>query len=254
MANIRTIYENLIDLAGCAISATSEETTLPAENVAHVLRTLVWRATGDASETITFDLGQGYTVDSVALISHNFTSAATITYQSSNVSDFSVLVTNQALTWREGIIFGFVTSANVRYHRFTIADAANPDTYVEIGRIFIGEHYSPEKNFHLDYTTGKIDLSAVTEAEEGNYFSDEKSKRRKINLGWKSPISINLTEREKFEAFWEHVGRTKDFILFLDHENKPSWAYYGRIRTDVQFRNVRYGNWYEVSLDFQEAI
>lgn len=125
---------------------------------------------------------------------------------------------------------------------------------MEAGGIFIGEHFEPDTNFHVNYVTGIKDLSLTTEAEEGNFYSDEKNQRRKISLSWKSPISIDSDDRDGFEAFFRYSGTKKNFLLFLDYEGKPDWVYYGRMRKDMDFSNVSSHDWYEVSLDFEEAL
>lgn len=253
MGKFRTIYENLVDLAA-AISASSEETDLPATNVAHPFRTYKWRATGDSNETITIDLGSEYSVLAVALIGHNFSSGAAIKYQSSNDSDFDPLIADEALTWRNGIIFKFLTSNSARYHRVNIQDASNPDGYVELGRLFLGDYFEPVKNFHMRFSDGGDDLSTVSPSEGGQIFGDEKSERRKLGLNWTAPVSMNNDDKQDFQAFVQSVKTTRPFVLFLDHELLPAEVYYGRLVNRPTFQNQNNLSWWETTIEFEEAL
>lgn len=254
MANIRFIGQNFVDLTTASISATSEVTTLPVENVQTGLRTQVWRTTGATSATVSIDLGQSYTTDSIAIISHNLSTDATVTYESATMASFATLLTQCTISVQDGVMFKFLDSQTARYHRINFQDADNTDGYVEMGRIFLGKYFEPEVNFHENYTTRLSDKSITTESEGNNYFSDEKQKRRELKLTWANPITLDLTDREGFEELFNYVGTSKDFILFMDYVNYPLWTYYGRFARDIEYRNVHSNDWYEISLDFSEAL
>lgn len=255
MAKVRFAYENLIDLDGISIAASSEEEDLPVSNIAHPFRTYVWRSTDDTSETITIDLLSAYSVLCAAIIAHNLTSGATITYESSNDSGFSTLIADETLTWRSGVIFVFLTSNTARYHRFTFADASNPDGYIEIGRAFLGNYLEPEgRNFHEKYTDGGEDLSLISSAEGGQVFGDEKSEKRKFGFNWTSPITLNNNDKGAFQDFFQTVKTTVSFLLFLDYYLLPNEVYYGRLSARPTFTNQNNYNWWETSIEFEEAL
>jgi hypothetical protein len=170
------------------------------------------------------------------------------------MASFATLTTQCTVTPRAGIIFAFLDSQNDQYHRFNFQDASNSDGYIEMGRVFIGEYFEPGDNFHENYTTRVADKSITTESEGNYFFSDEKEKRRELMLSWTSPISLDLTDRENFEELFDYAGTSRDFILLMDHANQPGWTYYGRLKRDPVYRNVHSNDWYEMTLEFVEAL
>ena len=70
MSKIRFLWNNLADIA--ALTPSSELSSLPAKNIQHPHRKLVWRTATDNLEWVEMNLGAAYTVKGVALINHNF--------------------------------------------------------------------------------------------------------------------------------------------------------------------------------------
>jgi len=254
MGKFRTIYENLIDLSEAMISASSEEEDLPVANIAHPFRSYKWRTTGDSDETATIDLAAEYNPLAVAIIDHNLTSGAVITYESSNDADFDPLISQETLTWRAGIIFLFLATNSARYHRINFQDSSNPDGYIEIGRVFLGDYFEPTKNFHMNYSDGGDDLSVVSAAEGGQLFGDERDERRKLGLNWTAPVWMNNDDKLDFQAFVQSVKTTRSFIIFIDHELLPGEVYYGRLANRPTFTNKNQLNWWETAIEFEGAL
>lgn len=74
--NIRFLYANLLDISNAELSASSEASTLPIENLLNPLKCIPWRTTGVDYEFVDIDLGEAYMAQAFALTGHNFTADA----------------------------------------------------------------------------------------------------------------------------------------------------------------------------------
>ncbi len=87
-------------------------------------------------------LPQGISVDTVAILSHNLTTSASITMEGSSVSDFASIgeTIYLSVTKYQDIYYIAPTYPNQqwRYWRITISDPTNPDDCLKIGTIIFG--------------------------------------------------------------------------------------------------------------------
>jgi len=117
----------------------------------------VWRS--DAETLVTLDcdtqVPQGVIVDTVAIINHNMTRGARLYLRGSNTEDFSILGHYSEIEVFNNNIFHCIPLPSqasfplLRYWRFEIQDATNPDGYIQIGAIVFGscDLFSLKENF-----------------------------------------------------------------------------------------------------------
>ena len=118
-----------------AITASQEAAGYPASRLTDRSTSLPWRSTGISGVTITATFPSSTAVYGVALLETNLTSAATITWQTSN----------DGATWSAGIpvggIYGgvayrvYTPGPTGKYHRLTITTAVG--SYIEVGEVFL---------------------------------------------------------------------------------------------------------------------
>jgi len=63
------------------------------------------------------------------------------------------------------------TPKTYRYWRVDLIDAANPDGYIEVGRLFAGSAWSPTYNAQYGAMLGYEDRDQVTEMDSGSEYS-----------------------------------------------------------------------------------
>jgi hypothetical protein len=106
-----------------------------------------------APNTITVDLGSAQEVKAIIIYDHNFTSAATITLEADAAATFDSGAGgnpqfSEAITWNDEKIVHYLSAATTkRYWRLKVTDAANPDTYIDIGELFLGSYLELSKNY-----------------------------------------------------------------------------------------------------------
>lgn len=120
-----------------------------------------------ASTKIRADLGVARSVGVLSLIGHNLTAAATVQWKGGTTPGATDVYNPGALPMtfaavtaedREGINFPVITippaAQTARYWDCDIVDTANPDGYVQIGRLWIAGAYKPTTNMAVGAALG----------------------------------------------------------------------------------------------------
>ena len=207
------------------ITSSSETGDLVDDNIIHDFIGKPWRTTGDSSEWIKFDLATATKLTCIGIFGHNFTSAATVTLEANATDSWGAPSYSQALTIAvdgDSVVFDrlvFFLDQTYRWWRLTVVDAANPDTYIQIGRIMAGEYYEPPRSVSQGFTIAVMDPS-----EGGGQAGQQAAYRQqpKYRQAQAAFAFINQTQRDKFEALFRKIGRTEPLILALDPSTRAS--------------------------------
>lgn len=114
----------------------------------------------EAPNTITITLDAEAQIDALVLYDHNFSSAATIVLWGDDAatfdSDGGSPQVIEAVTWAANKILHYLAAADrtKKYWQLRITDAANPDTYIEIGELFLGSYMELSANYVEGYSKG----------------------------------------------------------------------------------------------------
>jgi len=185
--NTRLLYENLIDLSGVTIAASSEGSDLPASNVAHPFPSRVWRTgTSTAAEWVKFDLGSAKAVGAVVIYNHDLTGSDTLIRLQGNSSDsWDTPAVSITLVWAEDVIKYFLPAAQTyRYWRVTFTKSASGETR-DVGRIYLGPVVVLDEDPDYDnYQVEYVDLSESEEALGGQLWTDERGEYRRVQFAY----------------------------------------------------------------------
>lgn len=204
MGNTLIGYGNYIDTA--TLTNGSFFASLPLNNLrnhqlARIART---SSTALSATIIDIDIGIGQIVQVFSALNHNFTLQATYRLRGSNDPTFSTTVydsgasftpvwpavfSTSSLEWESdnfwtgqyqaSQIVGYPWHLNIligmplylRYWRFEINDIGNPAGYVQLGRIFIGNAWSPSNGVPFGFSLGWEDPTTVqTSLSSSEYF------------------------------------------------------------------------------------
>lgn len=206
MANLRILFRNLVDTATVTASPALASGN-PETNLQDQRRKKTARSTSTASQELRFSWSSAQTVNMAATRYHNLTASAQLaapTYSDSafttsidanaaaNCFAYTGLDANDVLTEADFRILKntarYLTErSNVQSMKLTITDAANPDGYFDISRVFIGKALT----FTYNPPWGGVplaieDLSENTDMADGSIVTDKREKRRRIdlNLEW----------------------------------------------------------------------
>jgi hypothetical protein len=172
--NVRFIWDNLADTA--TATADEEAGTLLIGNTQEDEKAAVWRSTTDGSQDIDYRWSAAQDIDSICFAWTNFTSAATIIVYgySTEAGDTDLVFTSATTSPDTGLTIGNVTAqvwlttnySTIKHIRITIADAANPDGYLEVSRVCIGKRIEPVVNANQNgFTIGWKEQTRPVRAE-----------------------------------------------------------------------------------------
>jgi hypothetical protein len=251
---IRYLWQNLIDLSGATLIASSEVSTLPVSNIKHPFRTYVWRTTGCSSEYVIADLGSAYGIKAVCFINHNLTSDATIKLQANSTNNFDDPPFETTLSWHEDTIIKCFDQQTYRYWRLWVQDPGNSAGHIEIGRLFLGSYFEPSRNFVYGWEHRIIDPSRMDTSEGGQEFADIEDAYQIIYVSFESGSVVTDSDKEEYEYLLNHCGRNRDLFIALDYDNHPDdWTFYGKfVNSNFNFRNF-FSEYYETGFEFKEA-
>ncbi len=248
MSNVRFLYTIKTDQA--TISASSAVAGLPVANVAQEFVGKVWRSTADTGQWVKFDLETAQKVTMLAIFGHNLTSGATIKLEANTTDSWALPPYSHTLTWNALAIVEFLDQT-YRWWRISIEDGANPDGYIEIGRICAGEYYEPAVNVVETVQKSLVDPSTVEESDGRNEWSVERTKYRTYEVQF---WDIDATQQGELETMFRAVGITRPLVFALDPDEYPEEeTIYCKIKGSLSraMKALRYG---DIPLSFEEKV
>ena len=245
MAKIRFMYNNLIDPATSVVTANSEDTDYPLTNLKVDLFSTHYRSTGDAAEWIKIDLGAAMAVDVIAIRYHNLTAGATLTLEGNAADAWGAPTYSQVIAITDDVIIYFLASTQTfRWWRLTIADAANPDGVIKIGRPFLGSYFEPTWNFLAPRKSPIVDPSIKMYSSGGGKHVEKENTYRAPVYEWGL---VNAADYASFEAMFEAVGANKAFFVCenADHATPETVTFYLEGLADNWGMGNAYGVYYQ---------
>lgn len=211
------------------------------------------------SEFTRLDLGTASNVQAFALIGLRnqgiqLTSDAVVTLQGNTTDVWTSPQYEQVLDWKDDVISVFdvdgLFSGGLRYWRLEIEDPSNPDGYIEISKIYLGEIYVTVQGcVQFPLQSDYIDLSQTELSEMGVAFSNTIQKTQVHTLQWNN---VTKTENEEFDDFISNYGTSFPFFISIDPEgvfssDASKWIKYCRFnsmpRSILQTPNNFSSNW-----------
>lgn len=207
--NIRFLWENKWTAA--TITANSAATGYPATNTQHRWKTYCWRSTDDTAEWIKVDLTTAQNIKALVINNHNFTGDATLKIQAhADNLNWGGPDLDDTLSITTGKVVKFWDdNQSYRWWRISIADAANTDTYVKIGHVFLGSYFEPTENYQ-HRTVAMIDPSVVKKSSGGQISANEKTHYKTISYTFPS---LTAAEVVILKSIFDEVGISKCWYI-----------------------------------------
>jgi hypothetical protein len=227
MNNFRILWDNLWDDA--TLSVGSENPEFPATNTQHRWHTRTWRTSGESGTLIDAeiisDLGEAKDIKAFVIKNHNFSmieSGDELRIQANNVDAWGAPPLDVVLPVTEGQIVRFWNTArSYRYWRIVMTDILNPDGYLEIGRIFLGDFF--EFYYHFKTKTKTFsDMSIVKKSDGGQISSDQKNRFRTWEYDFDA---IKKEELDDLWDIWREIGLSTDYFICENPEEDELYKY-----------------------------
>ena len=281
-------YPNWLDATATVLSGGSWEAALPLANLQDERLAKVARSTDAdlASTIVNVDFSDQKYLYVIALPKHNLTIDALIRVRLSNNSDMSsptydtgwleayprIYPSDMPLwddpgTWDgylaqddydRGYTFGWphilTDPTNGRYLRLEINDTANPDGYVDLGRLVTASGYIPIINFEVGAQLGWQTSSTSVESDGGATYHDERSRRRVFNC-----VLANQSEDEAMVHLFEIMrlkGTSLQFYFVYDIDDTIHLARRSFICTMKELSRmvIAYASWMDQPVSLVEEL
>lgn len=217
---------------------------------------------------VDIDLGSAKAINLFAAISHNATSAGT--WQIKGATSQANLTSSPGYNPGAGSLWpvtgkpdlpGKLTSIKFlaaaqtfRWWRIEFTDAANPDGYFDVGRIYVDGAFQPARNLAYGWQVLPIDPSTEIETIGGQSYVTPRPIKSVLRL--RLPA---LTEDEAMGralAMQKSLGIQKDVLAIRDPD-ATTWLQqqmvYGRLQTLPGVTNTRF-KIYETAFDVKEML
>lgn len=217
--------------------------------------TTLWQLQCDSGQSNTF-------VDTIAILSHNFTSSARVEFQASDDVNFSsIKYTVDLNVTTENIYYCPEKLNNIpaRYFRFVIQDPTNPDTDgLKIGTIVFGSALvlEPSEQFINPLTFGLRHYKDTLATEGFTSTSNDRALRKFLNLTF-TQLKINGTN---YQLLREYILEAKTDLkcLVIPRPTRPeALAVFAKLSQmpEESHNAVDDDNWrIDLTLDWDESL
>jgi hypothetical protein len=242
------LYDDKIPTA--TLTQSTEATNYGKANIASDLLTEQTRTTVDTSSTFAADLGAATACGGTVITGHNITSGATVLLiEADDTSDFTSIDFTQNFVWNAGHMpLKFAATQTWRYWRLRVADAANPDTYIAIGKWSLGPVSQLSRNYYWDWPETYRTFGDTIVGSTGNTQTVRRATSRVFDLSFMN----GNTDRALLRTIW-NASQGLNIWAFLDYDLHPNeltiWGKMQPLRTTE--RNV--GLWPQ-SFQFVEEV
>jgi hypothetical protein len=247
------MFDNKVDSA--TLTEQSEDANYPAENVQDTSLIKVWRSATVAGVYVTIDAGTGATIiaDAAIVAGHNLTaSSETHILAGSTESALTAAATiDTTMTYRSGIILNYFTSTTERWWRFTFEDASNTNSYLSVGRLFLGLKLDLSPSAAEEFALNRVRNDNTVYSLTNQAYSDKGVEH--IEVGYKFP-QITDTLKTSVEAMFDTVGKhTPIFFTNFNTDFSIIEPIYCIITSDLAFTRKHAGIGWEWQLNLREV-
>lgn len=208
---IKFYYYNLVDQSSTVITGGNQNASFPASNLKDPRRTKVYRST-TATDSVVFDFITTEAVDSILVKDHpslGFGFNGSLTIEANATDSWGAPAFSTTLTPSTEFGFGLLTLSTPQTYRYWRITGTGT-SYFELGKIFIGSYFQPQRNLGNSFSFRERDLSDVSQNRYNQRFIDE-IPSQKILSG-----NINLIDKDNVDSFF-------DFINYVGIR-KPFWV------------------------------
>lgn len=242
MGNLVLATPHIFDAA--TIDNATEDAAAPATNLQLMSARKFWQAPDPAAANMEIDLGAAKTINLVAGLFANATSAATWRIRAAAskaelTGGPTILDTGAVTFWasagletwdRTHGLYWNAAGVSARWWRLDFDDGANPDGVFRMGRLYIDAAFQGAHNFNYGANFGFDDKTKVNETLDGAIDTVPGRKIPALDL-----TLDFLSEAELFANHYEiarRQGHGKDVLVILDPDEATylmQMIYYGRL-------------------------
>jgi hypothetical protein len=274
------IYPCLTDSAALTPTGAAWQMPLAALQDRRLSKVARSANTALANTALNADLGSLQTIGGIAIVRHNLSLSATWRARVSANADMSDALYDSgwlegwgriyafgSLPWGSpnwwdgkmlesarksypGMLVDLIPELVVgRYLRIEIADEANADGYVELGRLYVGGLWSPQINASYGASTQWNTATTSDQAIDGTEYFDRREGLRS------SSFNIDhLTNAEAFGQLFEMqrtLGTDKQVLFMMDPDDSENFLRTSYLGTFKSLNPISYPSWNSFAAGFE---
>jgi hypothetical protein len=216
-------------------------------------------------ERLIVDLQAGFTstpVDSVAIVidpvrGNQFSEQATLTLKANNTLDFSSPSVSQSLTFDDDHDIAthfFTADQSYRYWAVEISDPSNPNLFVELHTLILGDGTQLSKSPDIGFTYRITDQSRRSRNEFGHEYYDVYPNSHGFEFNY---TVMTYADLETLSDIYEEVGNVTPVAIAFDTTeqifDKDRMFIYGRLVGSIEGKH-RVLNLFDEPLKIEEAF
>lgn len=160
---------------------------------------------------LVFNFGSAQPFNTLIIDDHNLTASATITFQGNATDSWGAPSFSESVTYASGKITHYTSALQTyKYARAVITDTSNPDGYISIKNIFIGQYMELSRTVGMQFDRA-MELAMTSET---NRYMIERfrfhGKRQTIKGRFDY---LTVADKVKLDAMLAHIGDTDNETL-----------------------------------------
>lgn len=197
------------------------------------------------------------TVDTFALLNHNFSPDAVVLLMANTVNSFVVPAITLAFNYSDKhLVIVQDLGQPYRYFKIKIIDPTNQCGYVELGRIVAGRSFTFTQNEDVtdDFSVSEDDLAYKMKSEGFFRASNERVKVDKLTVKFdklNTTVGLNVNY-VGIRTFTKFVGETQPFLTVLDPGDPYFSLVWGQIDS-MPSRNATVNRYISMQFSIQEV-
>jgi len=209
---MRILYDNFIDdLESTAFTVASQNANYPITNAQDQRLTTEYRTEGITGQSIIINLGSAMAINSVAILSHNISSASTASViLEANSSNSWPGATSQTITWNRDTMLKFFTAETYQYWKFSFEDPDNTDGYLSFGRIWLGDYLQIDPSCLVGFKVVKKNSDNINMGKHRQIFATPGTTWRRFEMSFPKTAHTTIAE---IEDMYDIVGNHSPVIF-----------------------------------------
>lgn len=214
---MRITYENRIDeLLSPAIVASSSMDGFPVINVQDPRLSKKWVSDSSTTQTVTIDFSTATAVQTMAVVSHNIASTATVTVAGNATDVWTAPSVLETLTWNSGVIFKFISTQTFQYWRFSFSGLTEA---IQVGRLWLGPYVQIDPSSLENFSVELKQDDTIVYGKHRQKYATPGAQWRKIELDFPKYDTSSLTV---IKTLYETVGNHSSF-LFMNFDSLTTY-------------------------------
>lgn len=220
----------------------------------------VWRSqNGTTSVLLTCDteVPQGILVDTMAILNHNLTSSATISFEGANNGAFSPVGVTIPITATEDDIYYIAPvfpTSQYRYWRLVINDVTNPESRLQIGTVVFGTTVILQGECFVDELVRRTRHFSDKVMTEGfTNVSNDRAIKFSTQLEFRN-IQYGLGNFKNLKDVFQMARTSLKCLWIPDPRDPPRFAVFGKLTQIPEERHKNMGPDASDNVDFSVEV